>query len=472
MNGVVNIITRSAYSSKGAYADLGGGNQTQFAGARLGGAVDESGAARLYGLAFHRAAEQLSSGEDAHDGWGKAQGGFRYDFTQAHDEITFQGDLYRALQDTPLDQDGLLVGANLLARYQRHEESSDFKTQFYFDQNERFGPSGQGGFVVHTYDLELQEALALGNQRLVFGGGERLNGYEITSTSTLIFAPEHRDLTLGDAFIEDTLAISHRASVTAGLKLEDDPFAGWSPLPDLRLTLLPTDRITLWTAASRAIRAPTPFDTDVLEKIGPTVGLQGNRDLRPEELTAYQAGVRAQPMAPLSFSLTVFDHHYDELRTIEPAAPEVFFPLHWDNLLKADTHGLELWATWQVQDWWSLSPGVAWQHERFVFKPGASGLLGVSEATDDPSVHAGLNSMMQLPGSIQVFCSFRYVGASPEPALAAFVEADVRVARTFGAHWEISVAGNNLIHDEHAEFAAPSGERIYRSVAAEIRWRR
>ena len=61
MNGVVNIITRSAYSSKGAYADLGGGNQTQFAGARLGGAVDESGAARLYGLAFHRAAEQLSS---------------------------------------------------------------------------------------------------------------------------------------------------------------------------------------------------------------------------------------------------------------------------------------------------------------------------------------------------------------------------------------------------------------------------
>src|SRR6202044_1675145 len=140
------------------YADLGGGNQTQFGDARLGGSVDESGAARLYGLAFHRAAEQLSSGEDAHDGWGKVQGGFRYDFTQAHDEVTFQGDLYRALQDTPFDQDGLLVGANLLARYQRHEESSDSKVQFYFDQNEQIGPSGQGGFVVHTYDLELQEA--------------------------------------------------------------------------------------------------------------------------------------------------------------------------------------------------------------------------------------------------------------------------------------------------------------------------
>src|ERR1700678_4242609 len=62
MNGVVNIITRSAYNTKGAYADLGGGNQTQFGDARLGGSVDESGAARLYGLAFHRAAEQLSSG--------------------------------------------------------------------------------------------------------------------------------------------------------------------------------------------------------------------------------------------------------------------------------------------------------------------------------------------------------------------------------------------------------------------------
>lgn len=471
MNGVVNIITRPAFGSTGGYADLGGGNQSQFADARWGGALGQSGSGRIYALGFHRAAETLGSGQDAHDGWGKGQGGFRYDFTHDHDDVTLQGDLYRALQDTPSGQDGLLVGSNLLARYQRHEEISDFKAQVYFDQNERVGPAGQGAFVVHTYDLELQEALVLGSHHLVFGGGERLNSYGITSTSTLIFAPEHRNLTLGNAFIEDTLTLSPRLNLSAGLKLEDDPFAGFSPLPDLRMTWMPSSQVTLWAAASRAIRSPTPFDTDVQERIGPMLGLHGIADFRPETLIAYQAGIRAQPLAPLSLSLTAFDHHYDQLRTIEPVAPDAFFPLHWDNLLKAHTRGLELWATWQVQDWWSLSPGVAWQHEDFTFKPGSSALLGPSESTDDPSVHANLESIMQLSNRWRLYASFRYVGALPAPRLGALVDADARLGRTLGEHWEVSVAGSNLLHREQVQFAAPSGERIYRSIAAELRWR-
>jgi iron complex outermembrane receptor protein len=470
MNGVVNIITRSAYSSKGSYADLGAGNQSQFGDARWGDSVGR-GAARIYALGFHEATEQLSSGERAHDEWEKYQGGFRYDFSHDHDDLTVQGDLYRALENDPSGQDGLLVGANLLARYQRHEGFSDFQAQAYFDQNERIGPLNQGGFVVHTYDLELQESLTLGRNRLIVGGGERFYSYGITSTSSLIFEPEHRDLSLGNIFLEDSLALPLRLTVTGGLKLEDDPFSGWSALPDLRFSWLANDRTTLWAAASRAIRSPTPFDTDVLEKIGPMVGLQGASDFRNEKLNAYQFGVRSQPLAQLSLSLAAYEHQYDDIRTIEPAAADVFFPLHWANLLQVEAHGLEFWATWQVAQWLSLSPGAAWEHQRFAFKSGASGLLGPAAATDDPSVHANLDSMIQLPGNVQLYASLRYVGAAPAPALAAYVDADARIGRKIGESWEVSIAGTNLLHGEHLQFAAPNGEKIYRSVLAEIRWR-
>jgi len=160
------------------------------------------------------------------------------------------------------------------------------------------------------------------------------------------------------------------------------------------------------------------------------------------------------------------------LRTIEPAAPGQFFPLQFDNLLKAQAQGVEFWANWQVQDGWLISPGATWQHEHFTFKPGSSALLGPSTATDDPSIHANLNSTLQLPGNFQLFASLRYIGALPAPALAAYVDADARFARAFGAHWEVSIAGVNLLHGERAEFAAPNGERISRSVFAEIRWKR
>jgi iron complex outermembrane recepter protein len=472
MNGVVNIITRSAYGSHEDYADLGAGNQTQFGDARLGGALGEGGAIRVYGMGFHRATEELGPGLNARDEWGKAQGGFRADWTHGHDEWTLQGDLYKALEDDPSGQDGLLAGANVIARYRRHEQISDFQAQFYVDQSERFGPLNQGAFVLHTYDLELQESLEMGRNHWVFGGGERLNSYAITDTSTLLFVPAEHRLSLGNVFIEDTLAVSRRVDLTAGFKMEDDPYSGWSSLPDVRLTWLATDRTTYWAAASRAIRSPTPFDTDVVEKIGPMLALRGNHNFDPEMLDAYQIGMRAQPLQALSFALTAFDHEYDKLRTIEPAGPDEFFPLLFDNLLKAQTQGVEFWANWQVRDGWLISPGATWQHEHFTFKPGSSALLGPSTATDDPSIHANLNSTLQLPGKIQLFASLRYVGALPAPALAAYVDADARIARAFGAHWEASIAGVNLLHGERAEFAVPNGERISRSVFAEIRWKR
>ncbi len=470
MNGVINIITRASYLTQGTYLDAGAGNWEQLAGARYGGRINDDTTYRVYGFGFHRGAMELADGSSAHDGWAKGQAGFRSDWATEKDTVTVQGDFYSGTQDVLNDSDGSLLGANILTRYQHHNDKSDLQIQAYFDQTQQFGPPGQTAFVVHTYDVELQQTIAAGSRnRLVWGGGGRVYSYGITNTPTFLFEPPDRSLTLGDAFIQDTVALSQKLSAVVGLKMEDDPYSGWAALPDVRFSWGVTDRATVWAAASRAIRSPTPFDTEVIEKLGTITYLVANSQFRPEEVRAYEIGSRIQPSDTVSLSVTAFYNVYDDLRTVEPASSTTFLPLYWGNFMRGDTYGIDAWVSWQILDWWRISPGITWVGENLEFKPGASELLGVAQAADDPSSHASLASSMNLPNHLSVDALLRYVGALPSPALPHYMELDARLGWQASNAVELSVRGANLLHARHTEFPAPDGEQITRSVIAEVR---
>jgi hypothetical protein len=72
------------------------------------------------------------------------------------------------------------------------------------------------------------------NQRVVVGAGERVNSYGITNSDSLLFVPPSRTLNLADVFAQDTISLGRPVKLTIGLKLEDDPYSGWTPLPDIR----------------------------------------------------------------------------------------------------------------------------------------------------------------------------------------------------------------------------------------------
>jgi iron complex outermembrane recepter protein len=472
MNGVINIITRPSYLSQGSFVDAGAGNQQQMLGARYGDRVNGDTTYRVYGFGFQRGSMELADGSSAHDAWSKGQAGFRGDWSTDLDSLTVQGDFYRGTENMLDSPDGLLIGGNVLTRYQHHGSISDLQVQAYFDQTEQFGPTGDTAFVVHTYDLELQQTIAAGSHnRIIWGGGERIYSYGITDTTSLLFEPSSHALTLGDVFVQDTAALTHELNFIFGIKLEDDPFSGWTPLPDARLSWEVNDRASVWAAASKAIRSPTPFDDEVVEKLGSITYLQASTEFRPERVTAYEIGSRAQPDAKLSLSVAAFYNVYDDLRTVEPASATVFLPLYWGNSMRGDTYGIDAWGNWQVNDWWRLSPGVTWVRARLEFKSGASQLLGLSQAGDDPSSHATLASSMNLPHRTSFDASFRYVGALPDPALPHYYELDARFGWRASDAVELSLNGANLLHARHYEYPVPTGEQIVRSVMAEARWR-
>jgi iron complex outermembrane receptor protein len=473
VNGVINIVTRSANLSDGVYTAVRGGNLERDLEARVGSRLSDDSAFRVDAKAFKRNPMENANGASAHDDWYKTQAGLRYDWSGDADSITAQADMYRALENQKGATGDLRVtGADVLSRWTHRTEYSTIELQAYYDMSERASPPGGAAFVLHTWDVQLQQTLRIGSDnRLIWGAGERLNSYGITNSGGLRYDPDSRDLTLGNLFLQDTQSVGQYAKLTAGVKFEDDPFAGWQIQPDVRASVEVPPNQMLWAAASRAIRSPTPFDVDVREYVGTQLALFGNASFRPERVTAYELGYRAQPASALSFSLSGFYNIYDDLRTIELSPVTGLFPITWGNNLHGHTAGIEGWATWDVTDSWRISPGFRTLHKSLSFKPGGTTSLGTAQAGDDPRGQITLGSSLNLGTLAVLDTTFRYVSSLPKPALQAYAELNASFRWRVTHSVELSLTGLNLLHARHLEYPAPYGEYIVRSVLAGIEWR-
>jgi iron complex outermembrane receptor protein len=471
VNGVINIITRGSGQTQGGLVDVETGNLGTSVGVRYGGKIGDAATWRAYARDTIDYDTVTATGARAHDSWSKPQGGFRLDWNASPaDTVTVQGDGYRGSEDQVGAPNDDIEGADVLARWSHDwQGGANLQVQAYYDHAGRLSEDGGGSFTVDTYDLDVQHSFSLGSRnQVVWGGGVRVARYDIQGTASLFFAPASATLDLSNLFVQDSLSITDRLKLIVGLKAEDDPYSGISLLPSARLSWKLSERVLVWAAASRAIRAPTPFDRDVMEKAGPTLFLTGYNDFRPETVDAYEIGARLQPIDRLSFSISAYYNVYDDLRSIE-IAPITFIPLRWGNGIRGETYGVEAWGDLRVTPWWRLSAGFSALSEHMAFKPGSSGLLGLSQLGDDPPYQASLKSQMNLGHAITLDADLRYADALPKPSVPAYVELNARVGWKVSQRVKLSLSGFNLLHDRHQEFPAPALP-VPRGVAAGLQW--
>ena len=474
VNGVVNIVTRKADDTSGGLLDLGAGNLQSSAALQYGGKLDDDLAYRVYAKDFYARNYDTAAGANAHDGWGKPQGGFRLDWGPDKDLVTLQGDLYGGSEGQSSAANQIVSGGNLTAHWNHPlDGGSTLDTLAYFDRATRSSADG-GSFTINTYNLELQHNFSLGSwNNIVWGAGDRIDVYtigsRISAASSLIFSPPSRTLNLADLFAEDHIPLGDRVQLSLGLKLENDPYSGITPMPSGRLSWKVGANDLLWAAVSRAVRSPTPFDVDVVEKLGSVTFLKGNAGFLPEDVIAYEVGYRGQLSSSLSLSLSLFQDVYNNLKSIE-FSPAGGFPLQWGNDISGNIHGLEAWASYQATDWWRLSAGVNWQHEDLRFVPGASKLLGLSQAGDDPHHQASLRSSIRLSDDLNFDADLRDVGKLANPAVPEYVELNSRLGWRVSPTLELSLSGFNLLHARHLEYQTGGGDEIPRSFFVESRW--
>jgi iron complex outermembrane recepter protein len=468
MNGVINIITRKADETRGKLVRLDAGAEEQAAALRYGAHLGGDAAFRVYAKWFDRGETELAGGEGAEDDWNKLQAGFRVDGGSGNSRYTVQGDYQTAEQGFAGFSDVGFSGSNVLGRWHHSGSRVSTRTQVYFDRVDRERPPSGIAYDINTWDLDFQQSASVGGRhQLMWGLGRRHNDYQ-TQNNNLAFVPDHRTLELTNVFVQDSITLTEELKLTAGIKLEDNSYSDWSALPDLRLSWAPNDKTLLWLGGSRAIRSPTPFDTDVQEFVGSQLFVLGDPDFKPEKVTAFELGYRGNPDSALSLSASVFYNEYDDLRTIE-VTPVVFLPLRWGNLMEGSAYGFEAWANIQLTPWWRVSPGVRTLHKRLEFSEGASAIVGVGQAGNDPSSRYVLKSSMDLRRfSFDVI--LRKVGALPEPALGDYTEMNARFAWKVSERLEVAVKGFNLLNEIHREYPEPEGRAIRRSVLGELRY--
>src|SRR5690348_13134761 len=242
MNGVINIITRTAQETTGGLVRASAGDQENAISARYGADFGDGSAFRLYAKAFDRGPSELETGAGAGDRWHKVQTGFRVDLgdADAANRFTIQGAYQDVTENVGAFGDIGFRQHDLSGRWDHDGQRADTRLQVFIDSMDRGQPPSGVGFSLDTYDLDFQQTLELGERHhVVWGLGRRYNDYDIESTPTLAFDPEHRTLALTNVFAQDTMVLTDELKLTLGLKFEENSYSGWSTLPDLRLAWSP-----------------------------------------------------------------------------------------------------------------------------------------------------------------------------------------------------------------------------------------
>ncbi|OFV94250.1 MAG: hypothetical protein A3F68_08580 [Acidobacteria bacterium RIFCSPLOWO2_12_FULL_54_10] len=477
VNGVINIITKTANTTQGGLLVAGGGTETAFGGVRYGGKVGDRGYYRIHSKYDYFGALALRDGSTADDPLQRGFLGFRTDWTLANsDRLTVQGDLYRGNAGRFNQEDVNTRGGNVLGRWtRRFDNGSDLQVLTYYDRTSRGIPPTLFE-VRNSYDVELQHGLLVGSrQNVVWGLGYRASADDTRRVPILFFEPENRTLHWFSAFAQDEITLlPDRLELTLGSKFETNSYTGLEVQPTVRLAWNQSVRNLLWGAVSRAVRTPTRLDAD-LRVDAPGILIIGNPDQQSEELIAYEFGYRYLTNENFTVSVSGYYNQYDHIRSIEEA-PRPGESQILGNGLQGHTLGGELGSVVQVRSWWQLRASYAYVSLHLERKEGSRAINeGTSEA-NDPKHRFSFRSNMNLPHRVELDFWLRSISGRPNPVpvtaarLPGYATFDIRLGWRPLNNLELSIVGQNLPEEQHAEFPAAVQEEIQRGVYGKVVW--
>lgn len=459
MNGVINIITRSAADTRGTLISVTAGDDDATYSLRHGGGLGEGGAWRAYVTGHVRGESRSPTGLEANDDAEGTRAGARADWAVGENRLTLLANVFDnqvTVNENLLGIETHVRGGDVVGRWTRPLAGGELQLQAYYDRFERDEPGSLERS--DTWDLSVQHAVDLGRHRLVLGAGHRVVDSHFTAAPGGAFLdPPERTLTLTNVFVQDQITLGQGLVLTLGAKFEDNSFSGHQFLPSARLSWRQAGGDLLWGAVSRASRTPNRIERDLT-----LPGFLVGADFQSETVTAYELGYRANPLPRLSFSINGFYNVYDDLRSVS-TTPGTFFPLILSNNGEAETWGVEAWGSYDVSPAWRLSAGVSTltkDYDGTLTPDDISGLISIG---DDPDFQVLVRSQHDLTDAVELDVHLRAV--DDLASVDGYVEADARLGWRLTDQLELSLVGRNLIGDRRVETGDPVRARAFgRSV--------
>lgn len=499
VNGVINIVTRSAADTANIEVRGGGGNEERAFGAvRAGQRLGDAGHVRLYAKAFERDGAAQPDGSALRDGMRMQQSGFRFDGAPAQRQsLILSGQVYDGRQNStglaPANRPTLtgVSGGHLLSQWSyRTEGGGELGVQAYYDRYNRLIPEVFDE-TRDTVDLGFQHRIKLGqNHNIVWGSGVRFSRDETGGAPlAIIFAPADRTTRTYSAFVQDQVRLGADGELTLGGKFEYNDFTGFELQPGIRLGWALTEQLFTWGSVSRAVRTPNRIDHDVAifcsqglfnaglcPAPGETLRI-GNREFESEKMIAYEWGLRFSQSRHFSLDLNTFFNDYTDLKSTETSPPPFG---RFQNQLQGESSGGELSVNWTPLEGLELRPFYAYLRLDVQARPGSTDTRTANTTEgSSPEQSAGLRAAYNPWPNVTVDGFVRYVDRLPALAVPHYTELNLRLAWKPWPAFEVALVGENLLDARHPETgtaasasqpAPRAGNELERSVFAEFRW--
>jgi iron complex outermembrane receptor protein len=492
--GVINIITKISRDTHGTQVTAGAGSSDRaFGTVSTGGAIGSTNY-RVYFGGSDNAPLRTVSGANADDGWRNVQGGFRLDGSRKQDTWTLEGDLFRVAENDTAVNPSLTaqslvespasfnsVAGNLTGEWRRRlSETGELRFSSYFDYANR--PEPQVAMVeTRTWNTEVQyDFTARHIHNLSVGGGERLITDKTSSGGVATFSPAELTYVNLNAFAQDEMHFVHDTLLfTAGAKLERNHFGGWGPEPGANLLWMPKKHHSLWISAARPLRTPSLLEiaVDVPSSVYPaspaTGGVPilgsfvGSPAFQTESVKDFEAGYRAQISRAFSADVTGFYDQFSNIRTYVTGDP-VFesSPIPYPNVAAyaangaaATGKGAEGSVAWQVLPDWKLEGSYTWILIDSWLDSSAPPGSVYGEGNAPPRHKWRLQSYVNLSKSwdLDTFLYWTSTAGStgypgqPNVPVPPYTRLDIRLGYKASPHWQVSLAGQNLLQARHLE---------------------
>jgi len=503
VNGVINIISKNSKKTQDGLASVVVGNQDQGIGSiRYGGPLGDLATYRVFGKVFKRDDFSDETGKEAFDEWKVARGGFRIDWDpNEKDSLFFDGNYYKGdlgnkndtvpssfsppLVNSETKRDPIEGGHFLVSWIRTLEDGSEFKTQFFYDREER-SIENISDIELDRFDFDFQHRFLMGsNHEIIWGINNRTISDKFGDSFALQVVPNNRVYNHFSFFAQDRLElIQDLLSLTVGSKFTLNRFSGVEIQPNIRFALTPDSQNTFWGAVSRAVRTPSRTEDGGLSQArvratSTAIGLPlfvtslGRNDFKSEKLTAYELGYRSQFGKSFFLDAVGFFNHYDDLRNAPSGnsfletspSPHLVLPIFLSNSRNEDTYGVEVSSQWEVLDYWKLNASFTW------FEASSEDIDG-----NVPDTQWQIRSYLDLPYKFEFDFGVYFVNGLNGQNIPSYTRLDARLGWRPTEKLEISLVGQNLQDPEHSEFLSGTANNFFeptqvqRSVFGKLTW--
>jgi iron complex outermembrane receptor protein len=478
VNGVINIITKSAAATQGVQVVAGAGQvEGAYGRVRMGGQNAEGSLFyRVYGSTQKASEQKALAGGDGQDSFRHQSSGFRIDgYRTDGSRWDVSGDFYSVRADigSTLMLPGVAIanpgkeshhGAALRARYETplaNGGSLQFQGAY---SHSNITIASVAADRRNTFDLDLQHRFKWGERHdIVWGGGYRITDDTMPRMLMAQIDDVSRRTVSYGFFGQDEITLADAWRLTLGLRMDHNEFTGWEAQPDARLSWNIAANHTLWGSLSKVARAPSRGEhglsgnfiegsTDVGFPFGsiPNLVHTYSPGDTSERMKAAQLGLRSQWAPSLSTDAVLFTHRYDRLNVYgTPTIGMDNFPMFIDVFVPVVSvgemilNGAELSVDWRPAPKWRMQLSHTWQDVSHAD-------TAVNEATTIPRNITSWRASWAPTAQIDVDVWLRHMGArsgnatTPYLARRAFDSVDVRLAWRPQKNLELALLGQNL----------------------------